>query len=133
MENKFITIDGLELLVVMKGKNIIFELNNDKNDGKYRFKFIFDKNEFLRLHEFLASNANRIWKDFTPKEAYSIASDYDEYYDRELDNNGYLSIVKNQPSLLIEKPTIDNNRLYRFTKLKMETFIYDFNKAVNKL
>jgi hypothetical protein len=65
----------------------------------------------------------------TPKEAQSEGADYYEYYDREFDNNGYLSIRDN--ALEIGRPILESNKLYQFNKKKMESFIYDFRERVN--
>ncbi|MFT8905216.1 MULTISPECIES: hypothetical protein [Liquorilactobacillus] len=70
------------------------------------------------------------WKDFTPKEAYSEASDYYDYYDKKLDSEGTLTIDMNQmpPQLIMVRPYGSGEVYYKFNKVRCETFIYDVIK-----
>lgn len=122
----FKTKDNLELIVIKQKSSIIFEIGNENDMQKYRFRLEFDINEFDNLLKHLENISSEIWKNFRPKEANTMSADYDEYYDKELDNNGYLRIQKNV--LFIEKPSKESNRLYKFSKGKMESFIYDFRR-----
>lgn len=119
----FKALNGSELIVTNRKSAVVFEMDQSQTGGKYKFALEFKQEEFEELLRHIKSISNDSWKDLIPKKADSIGADYWEYYDRELDNNGYLSIKKN--TLLIERPTLESGRMYKFNKKKMESFIYD--------
>lgn len=97
-------------------------------------KYIFSKDEFKEFLVYMEQIANEAWKNFTPKEADSLGADYADYYDKEFDNEGSLSVGKyfvdvdgpfNQPKT--SNPIV---RLYKFNKRKFESFVYDLCKAL---
>lgn len=127
-ERVFETLDGRSLVVKHRRSAIIFEANINSNE-KPDFKFKFPKDNFNEFARYMESIANEIWSNFAPKDATSEASDYYEYYDKELDNNGYLSICKN--CISVEGPQNTTGRIYQFNKAKMQCFIYDLRKLVS--
>ena len=96
-------------------------------------EYEFSQDEFKEFVAYMEQIANEAWKNFAPKEADSLGADYAEYYDREIDNNGYLRIGKHFINLEgpANQPKTDNPmvRLYKFNKRKFESFIYDLRKA----
>jgi hypothetical protein len=113
------------LVVKSEKSKVIFENNSGK---KYAKIFLFTDREFKEFIEYIQFVSNQVWKNIIPKEAQSEASDYYEYYDKELDNNGYLMIGEN--NLSIERPSLESNRMYLFNKRKMESFLYDLQKKI---
>jgi len=126
----FISENGLELIIKSKKSAIIFEIEGNKDMKKYKFIFEFKPHVFKYLFEYIESEARACWNGLELKEAYSFSSDYNEYYDKEFDNNGYLDIIDN--GLEIERPVLESNRLYKFDKKKMQSFLYDFDKRLNR-
>lgn len=120
---------GPELIIKSRKSAVFFELAQQNGD-KYRQDFIFSADEFKELAMYIETIATESWADITPKDADSLGSDYAEYYDRELDNNGYLAILKD--GLCIERPTSDHLRMYKFNKRKMESFLYDLRLKVGE-
>lgn len=110
-------------LVVKHRKHAIIFENETGIQDNYKFDFTFEPDEFKAFIQYLNDIIPDVWKNFQPKEANSLGSDYYEYYDRLLDNNGYLSIGDN--NLKIEAPNLSTGRLYQFNKPKMQSFIYD--------
>lgn len=97
-------------------------------------KYIFSKDEFKEFLVYMEQIANEAWKNFSPKVADSMGADYADYYDKEFDNEGSLSVGKyfvdvdgpfNQPKT--SNPIV---RLYKFNKRKFESFVYDLRKAL---
>lgn len=88
----------------------------------------FEYSDSFSMSQFLIEIALKVWKDFKPKEANSFSSDYCDFYDRKLDNNGYLEILQNK-TLSFEAPYVEEKQkqylLYRFNKRKMQSFCYD--------
>ena len=123
----FKTIDGMELVVKHRKSAVIFEhpeVQKESDPHDYLFKFdIRTTNELLTYLEIVATEA---WSTFTPKEANSMGSDYYEYYDRELDNNGYLSL--RECGINVKRPYGESRRLYQFNKAKFQSFIHDFRQ-----
>lgn len=113
--------DGHELIVAVNGSNIEVHTNN-KQVIDYEFHV-----DDMRLLDYLMAQASHIWKDFEPKLADSLRSDYFEFYDRKTDNNGYLRVSRNR--IYFESPSEETTLLYRFTKLKLEGFMYDLQKT----
>jgi len=123
----FISENGLDLVIKSKKSAIIFEIGG-VNTEKYKFIFTFKPHVFKYLFEYIEFEARECWSGLELKEADSLSSDYNEYYDKEFDNEGYLNIKNN--SLEIERPILENNRLYKFDKKKVQSFLYDFNKKL---
>lgn len=123
----FATEDCGVLIIVSAGNNIIFFTDDDDTEGR-DFIFNFDSVDFKLLYVYLSNLSFMKWPGFTPKNATSMSSDYDEYYDKELDNNGYMTIKKNR--LDIARPSPDNTRLYVFTKATMQSFLFDMEKRL---
>lgn len=115
-----------------KTKNVEVRIReNVSNDfiGKDNLSMYFEDN-VEDVYKFFNGLFRIVWKDFNPKEANNFSSDYNEYYDKELDNNGYLAFHKTK-CLTFYRPMPDNNRLYIFNKRRAESFIYDFEKYYN--
>lgn len=125
MDSKtFTDTNGLDLIVKNTKSAVILEIG--QNSNKYNLKFNFTSEVFKELLRYIESISYKVWGNLSPKEPTGLGSDYSEYYDRKLDNNGYLSINRN--FLLIERPSLESEKLYQFNKGKMESFIYDFKK-----
>ncbi|MGI0534966.1 hypothetical protein KFD70_22005 [Bacillus pfraonensis] len=123
----FTSTSGLELIVKHRKSAVIFEANTEQAaEKKHDFTFEFTSQVFSGLLEYIEEISNKSWSNLISKECDSFGSDYYEYYDRPLDNNGYLRIGKNV--LFLERPTTESERLYKFDKRKMQSFIYDFRK-----
>jgi hypothetical protein len=115
-------------LHVLSGKGkIVFELHGDDNT-QYHGQLRFSKKEFDNFYAWTESVARTTWKDFFPKSATSAASDYDEYYDKELDNNGGIAIK--ETGLYISRPSLMEPRFFIFTKAKMQSFLFDLDRMV---
>lgn len=93
--------------------NVKFKLNQEQFDSFYRQLF---------------SLALEVWGFIEPKEVTSFGNDYSEYYDKELGNDGSASIGSEGISFHPPAPHLESNRLYRFTKRKIETYLYDLRK-----
>lgn len=116
------------LIVKTRRSAVIFE--TEVIDPKqYDFRFTFSEEEWKEFKEYMTLMASKAWKAVIPKEASSEASDYWEYYDKPLDNNGYLSIEKMGFGIFITRPSDESNRLYQFNIRKMESFLYDLNRG----
>lgn len=124
----FNTLNNEELIIKSLRSSIIFE-TNEESPMKLKYNFIFSNEVLKDIYDTLNEMGILIWKEITPKEATSEGSDYFEYYDKELDNNGYLEIFSN--SLIIERPSVQSKRLYKFNKSKFQSFIYDLEKTIN--
>ncbi|MBC2149524.1 hypothetical protein [Listeria booriae] len=120
----FNTVDGTGVKLMQAKKAVILALAEDSDE--IRFELTFSQEEFKRLFDDLESLAYEIWEGLAPREATSAGSDYWEYYDRRLDNNGYLSASTRKCTLYIERPARTNKKLYQFNKRKMESFLYDY-------
>lgn len=123
----FRSLSGRVLYVKYSKTKVVLEV--DLNEGEEpRFKFEFSEGDFSAFASFMELISREIWATFMPKEASSQASDYDEYYDKDFDNNGYLSIGEN--CIYIEGPHTTTGRLYQFNKAKMQSFIFDLRKRI---
>lgn len=117
------------LIVKHRKSAIIFENVEGKKEKENRFFFKFTDDEFKEFASYIETIANESWVNVVPKEADSLASDYDEYYDRRYDDNGYLAIKDN--SIAITAPYWSVDTLYQFNKPKIQSFIYDLKKKIS--
>lgn len=135
METKHIfnTENGYVLTIITNKTNIQLEVEdsqgNELPDYK-NHKLAFNTETFKEIFHVLEEDANKVWKALVLKEVNSFGNDYYEYYDRELDNNGYLAIRNNQ--LTISRVFEGSKRVYQFNKQKMATFLYDFKDLVDE-
>lgn len=79
------------------------------------------------LIQSLTDAGNLAWKNLNYHDVTGSGNDYYEYYDKGLDNNGYLTITKT--GLLFNRPIDDTDKVYQFNKVKFETFMYDLLKV----
>jgi len=124
----FKTIDNLELIIKNTQKNIIFE-TKPLNIRQWKFVFQFNKETFTELLNYLKDVSSKTWHDFSPREATSLSSDYAEYYDRAFDSAGFLIVNWSSNTLKVERPSLDSAELYKFSKRRMESFVYDFKRV----
>jgi hypothetical protein len=117
------------LVVKHRKSAIIFENASDKKEKESRFSYEFTAEGFKEFALYIEKIANEAWVNVVPKEAHSVGSDYDEYYDRKYDDNGGLSIALN--GILIHAPYWSVDTLYQFNKPKIQSFIYDLRKKLN--
>ncbi|MGG0891667.1 hypothetical protein [Cytobacillus horneckiae] len=115
--------NGIELIVKNRKSAVFFEI---LGHGHYQAVLEFTSLKFENFITHLEDISNKAWDNFTPKEADSFGSDYYEYYDKEFDNNGYLTIRDDW--IFIERPSLDSPRFYKFNKRKMESFLCDLKK-----
>ncbi|MED1125170.1 hypothetical protein [Bacillus atrophaeus] len=123
----FKTLDGPDLIVKSRRSAVIFEIDKNQDTNEYNLIMKFSPEDYKELMKYLEEASNKSWASLIPKEATSFGAEYFEYYDKELDNNGYLWTRENN-TLSISRPSLDSTRLYQFNKKKMESFIYDFRK-----
>lgn len=94
--------------------------------------YSFSDEVFKTFCDYCNSIAKESWSSFIPKEADSLGAEYDDYYDREFDNNGRLTLKKNV--MKIEGPYTQLKsdgeviRLIKFNKRRFESFVYVLNK-----
>lgn len=131
MESKtFEANHDLAIIVNSRKSAVILELATKESEEAYGFNFYFTKEVFKEFVDYIKRVSLVAWPSIVPREADSMGSDYYEYYDRELDNNGYLRILTN--GLYLERPDNDYQRLYKFNKKKMESFLFDLEKEAEK-
>lgn len=124
---EFVDKYGANLIVEYNKTNVLFKTDYKNIRNKYVLKLYFEEDIFKELIICLKIISEQIWKDFIPKIADSTKSDYDEYYDRKYDNNGYLNVYRDC-ILRVERPSEDCSYMYKFNKRRMESFIYDLKK-----
>ncbi|MGR6899571.1 hypothetical protein [Rummeliibacillus sp. BSL5] len=149
MQQQIFTDKNGEQLIVQYRKSAIFflkkyreeDLREHRNGGLYidgkglYHRFEFAEENFKALYDFLIIVARKSWISFNPRVADSMGADYDDYYDKEFDNNGLLQIGSNVIKAggpYAQPPNKYNlTRLIKFNRRKFESFIYDFKKELN--
>ena len=111
-----------------KGKSIIIDLKDFDGEKIPETITVNITEDFVSSFKALAFS---IWKDLKPKEATSEGSDYWEYYDRELDNNGYIYIKNGEMEFHLPAYHLGSIRCYKFNKAKVQSFIYDLEKEIH--
>lgn len=110
-----------------KDKSIILE-NVSSKPFAVRLFVEMDTEAFDDYYSELFELAADVWGYIEPKEATTFGNDYREYYDKELDNNGEAAIGEQGIYFFPPAPHLKYKRLYRFTKRKMESYLYDLKK-----
>lgn len=118
------TVEDPVLHVHKKGKSIEF-INASMNPYLSYVTIEFSKKDFQIFYNQLLEMAQEIWPDLQLREATSFGNDYEEYYDRELDNDGSAWVGDCVLSFRPPAPHLESDRLYRFTKTKMQTYLFD--------
>lgn len=123
--------DGNDLIVIQVGKSIVLELPHLAGKKDYSQQVIkLSTNAFKTFYEKLKELAEITWGNIEPKEATSEASDYYEYYDKELDNNGYFSFNVSKGCIQVTQVYEFNSRVYKFNKRKMQSLLFDLEEEV---
>lgn len=117
----FIDKNGKDLKIKSRKHGVIFE--NESDIDQLDVYFYFEDDDFSQVIDYIINVCNLAWDNFEPKEAYSLGTDYYDYYDRKLDNNGYLSIDDN--GLYFGRPMSGEKKLYQLNKAKAQSFVYD--------
>lgn len=118
------------LVVKHRRSAIIFENADGKSEKESDFTYQFTTDEWIEFIDYLKRAANEAWTTITPKEAYSMGSEYDAYYDRRYGSNGYLSI--RNTSLNIQAPNLSKDTLYQFNKAKIQSFLFNLEKTLRE-
>lgn len=150
-EQIFIDKNGQELIVKNRKHAIFFEKKADiekvncYGDGhemyicksELRELYNFSKEEFGRFIAYCELIAKESWTKFEAKEADSYGAAYNDYYDKEFDNEGNLSVRAG--ILSIEGPYTQLKssgeaiRLFKFNKAKFESFVFELNYIVKPI
>lgn len=117
------------LVIKHRKSAIILENFSGKKEKEEYFSYAFTDQDFKGFFEYIKEAANESWTNIVPKEANSDRSDYDEYYDRRYDANGYLTI--GDFGIKIRAPYWSVDTLYQFNKSKIQSFIYDLEQIFN--
>ena len=118
------------LCVAKKGKSLVFT-NESTNPYAEKVYFKLSKDQFDTFYSNLFQMAKEVWGDIELKDVTGLGNDYDEYYDKELDNEGGAKIDSNGIYFFPPAPHLESNRLYRFTKTKIQTYLYDLKKQTS--
>ncbi|MCA1064774.1 hypothetical protein QTG56_24520 (plasmid) [Rossellomorea sp. AcN35-11] len=146
----FEDVNGLKLIVKHRRSAVFFEgiANIEKpniykgNDHRsyiciteLKRTYTFSGEIFQELCDYCNQIAFESWSIFTPKPIDGLGAEYDDYYDKDFDNNGRLSI--SELGMDIEGPYTQLKsdgevvRLIKFNKRKFESFLYDLNRIVS--
>lgn len=150
MKEKVVTdLNGVKLIIKYR-KSAVFLLKEYKDEDLILHRcgetfidgqglghgYEFSRDQFIELYESLKECGSKAWSNITPKEADSFGSDYDDYYDKDFDNNGSLSLTKNRISIEGPYAQVPNKekltRLIKFNKRKFEAFMFDYEKILKK-
>lgn len=125
------------LIVKSRKSAIIFEADSgtvfDGFSHGYDVGYDFSPEVYKSFVLYLFEQAKLSWPGIYPKECDSLGSDYYEYHDSKLDNNGYLTLFSSVPSISLSRPDVLSLKLYQFNKRKMQSFLFDLNKCAASL
>lgn len=146
----FVDKEGQELIVRHRKSAVFFEgrvdVSKPNSYGERHSEYIcikelrklynFSKEVFEKFIAYCEEISKESWSNFEPKVADSIGADYDDYYDKEFDNNGSLSIrariISIEAPYTQLKSSGDIVRFIKFNKRKFESFIFDLRRSKSK-
>ena len=99
-----------------KGKSIVVDLKDFDGEKIPETITVDITEDFVSSFKALAFS---VWKDLNPKEATSDGNDYWQYYDKELDNDGGLSIKNGEMRFILPAYHLGSIRCYKFNKAKV--------------
>lgn len=126
MKRTFISTDKMWIQVISKKSTVLVKIHEKDSLDEKNSLTVISGDMFDYFKEFIKEAAEDAWGNLKPKEASSMGANYYEYYDKELDNKGYLSIKGKE--IHFERPQKDHRRVYKFNKRKMESFLFDLEK-----
>lgn len=100
--------------------------------------FNFNEHGQKELYEYLKQIGSEAWTNFEPKVANSMGADFESYWDKDMGDEGNLSLGSGR-RIFLEfsapyQPAHKDGvvRLYKFNKRKFESFVYDLEKKLSK-
>ena len=114
MENKM--FKNYEVECYAKGKSIVVDLKDFDGEKIPETITVDITEDFVSSFKALAFS---VWKDLNPEEAASDGNDYWQYYDKELDNDGGLSIKNGEMRFILPAYHLGSIRCYKFNKAKV--------------
>lgn len=121
--------DGVTLRT--EKNKIVFYADRDEYPDKDRFRRKYTDEGWKYILELLLEITKEVWPDLKPKEATGIGSDFEEYYDKEIDLDGSMSLFNKE--LFIHAPSQKHPRIYAITKRKGSDFINTLLKRLAEL
>lgn len=150
IEMVFADKEGQELIVKHRKSAVFFEgkvdISKPNSYGVRHNEYIcikelrklynFSKEVFEEFIAYCEKISNESWSNFEPKVADSMGADYEDYYDKEFDNNGSLSIRAGIISIEAPYTQLKSNgeivRFIKFNKRKFESFVFDLRRVVSR-
>lgn len=131
MSKKQLTaLDGTEITIRQRKSTVVIDLvHNDPTETYYPLEFTPDG--YIAAMNCIKTAAQQAWPNIKPKKYTTESSHYNNYFDQELREYGFLFIGSSN-YMSITKPDKHNKRLYQFTKRKMESFLFDV-QTINAL
>jgi len=120
--------DGL--LVCGEKNRIVFKIDRDEHPDQFKIERTYNNVGICHIAGALEEVILDVWPGLEPKAATSLASDCTEYYDKELDNNGYLTLCGNRFG--IDAPTKDHERAFVLNKRKAQDLLFDIANIKRK-
>lgn len=132
----------LIIQTVKRGIEIFFDENDfttQEQKKLNRINYSFTRQHISKIYEQLFETAKKLYPTLQLKEVTNLQTDYAEYYDKEFDNNGgagiHVNSKENSIILNFDVPAyhLGSQRLFRFTRAKIETYLYDLRAAISQL
>lgn len=125
-------MNEIELMcgVVAKAEKnkIVFYADRTEHFGHHKFSKEYTDSEWHAILTDLIYMTAAVWPNIKPKEATGSGSDFEEYYDKELDNDAWMSIYNK--SISISAIDGDHERIYVITKRKSFDFLNTLLKRI---
>lgn len=126
-----IELELFDGVIVRAEKNkIVFLADRDEYPEKDRFRRKYSAIGWEYILGVLLEIVKEVWPDLKPKEATGHGSDFEEYYDKELDLDGSMTLYNNE--LFIHAPSKHHERIYVIPKRKAADFLNTLNKRIGQ-
>ena len=118
----FTEIELFDGVYVCAEKNrVVSKIDRDVYPDKFGAKQRYMKCGIEYITDMLEAVIHEVWPGLEPKEATGLGSDCTEYYDKELDNNGYLTL--NSRTFGVEGPSKESERAFVLNKRKAQDLL----------
>jgi len=128
---EYLEVEITDGLFVCGEKNrVVFKIDRDEYPDQHKIGRTYNNVGICHVAGVLEEIILDVWPGLEPKAATGLASDCTEYYDKELDSNGYLTLHGN--NFGIDAPTRNHERAFVLNKRKAQDLLFDIANIKRK-
>lgn len=117
--------EGQRLVVAVAPRHVELRVLPFSEDDGWDANLTFNKPQKDLIVATIIEAGREAWPDIRPKEADSLASDWNDYYSKKFNNEGDFTITSDS-KFMFTRPSLDSAVVFEFNKRMMQSFFEDF-------